>query len=275
MTSSIQWNQLKVRDRFIYKHQPIMQVICQITFPEKVALRGEDSSVVGEFQSQIDRDYPFTGVSYNASVDFSVHASGVPLFPSVPAARIPVRNFLDHDENWVVTLAPDFLALSCQNYTNFDDFNSRLRSVVDACVDTIKPTLLRRLGLRYINEIRSPDKDHINSELLGVLHNKTLGTAVLQAIQQVTLVDGENSINLNHGLRPSGTTVELRAGNDPPKDSFYLIDIDVAREFPKNSKMLVESRSVESLLRDFHEIESQLFRWSITDEYHQSLVRMT
>src|SRR5680860_844942 len=93
----VNWTNLRVRDRVVYAKQPIKQVICQIMFPEKVSLRGEDANVVGAFQDRIQDEYPLTRLAYNASIDFTVQASGLPLMQSAAAPRIPVRSFVDND----------------------------------------------------------------------------------------------------------------------------------------------------------------------------------
>ena len=57
-----------------------------------------------------------------------------------------------------MSLSPDFLAPETTAYTSLTDFVGRLKDVVTALEQHIGPTLVDRLGIRFIDRVSGPAK---------------------------------------------------------------------------------------------------------------------
>jgi uncharacterized protein (TIGR04255 family) len=176
-----------------------------------------------------------------------------------------------------VILAPDSLAIQTRAYQEFDDFLERLRQVLEALVEHIRPSIGMRLGLRYVNEIRAnrlPWDEVISPELLGPLREPGLRqhAATVSSVQQVLLrYENHQGINIQHGLFPQGTTVQPRIGVEPDERAFYLLDFDVFRDSPRPGGIQMAPGVLCQDVGVYHSIIHRLFRWAVTDNYVETL----
>src|SRR5205085_2135731 len=118
--------------------------------------------------------------------------------------------FADEDDNWNVVLTDSYLTLEARAYRDFQDFLRRFRRLVEALRDHIKPKVVTRIGLRYIDEIRTdmPWPQVIRHELLGPLGTVELGAKTELSVQRLVLrYSASQAINISHGLFPKGSTV--------------------------------------------------------------------
>lgn len=97
----------------------------------------------------------------------------VALTPGQPASASLKRrwDFIDRDQHWGIVLTESSLVLQTSKYPTIEPFLDRLRNAVDSIADTIRPALVERLGIRYIDLVR-PDPgesfgQYVHSGLLG------------------------------------------------------------------------------------------------------------
>lgn len=261
-----EWLKAEAPERRVYDRPPLTLALCQIKFG---VMFGMDDGAVGPFQRAIDEDYPVPSREDIAS--FQVTLGG-----SSPEQRVqnvvPHWRFSDRTGNWTVTLTEEFLSLETKSYTNFEDFLSRLEKVMIALISHIKPRVCTRVGVRYIDEIRQDANDWgrvIRSEVSGVTAIPAFGRYLTQAIQVVSLVTENFNLNMQHGLVPTGMAVGSQdmAAVSP----FYLIDMDVFRDFQAPAVLDMDSVVVCEKVGEFHEVISNLFRWATTEEYRAGL----
>ena len=254
------------------KRPPLVLALCQVQFTPVLSVA--DPAFVAPFQRAIQDRYPYGGIVSSVGLQLQVglgEASGQPLAPSFH------WEFADGDATWKVVLAPNSLALETRRYTDFGEYLDRLRMVLAALSEHIRPSLGTRIGLRYINEIR-PDGTNwehvITKELLGPLAVPAFNTYAEQivGVQQLVLRYPNNQgITINHGVLPGGTTVRLRPGEQMPEGSFYLLDCDVYRDFPMSGGLYMEPQRIRIQVEAYHDVIYRLFRWSITDDYLSAL----
>jgi uncharacterized protein (TIGR04255 family) len=258
----------------IFEHPPLVLVICQVRY--NTILNVTNASFVAPFQSAIQDRYPVvtTNPVQEVGIQLGTAIGESNIIQGAPSLQ---WQFSDQDDNWKVVLTPDFLAIETRRYDHFDNFLESLRIALNALIQNIKPTGAIRIGLRYINEIRQDNMDWpkvIRRELLGPVAVPELinNTTQLSAIQQIQLkYPNEQGTNINHGLLPSGTIVLPRKGEQALDQAFYLLDFDAFREFPPPKTLLMNSDLICHQVRNFHRIISQLFYWSVTQEYLATL----
>ena len=165
----------------------------------------------------------------------------------------PTWRFSSKDGAWTVSLAPEFVALETTRYTTWaDDFRTRLRAIVDAVAEHVRPVLNSRIGVRYIDRIAEIGlatpadwEPYVSAELLGAARHPVLGPGVRQAQQQLLVeIDEDIACALRHGFVPEGERVD------------YLMDFDVFRQAGRPFDADEVKRTADTLnnysLRLFH-----------------------
>jgi uncharacterized protein (TIGR04255 family) len=253
----------------LFERPPLVLTVCQVRFPAVLSVA--DPVAVAPFQRAIQARYPVAKpLQTGVAVELGIHESSAELRQSSTALR---WQFADPDDNWTVVLSQDFVTIETRLYHRFSEFIARLREVLDALLEHIRPSFTTRIGLRYVNEIRAGHQnwsDIVNSYLMGVIGSPDFKGHVSHALQQIGLeYDTEMSINIRHGLLPSGTTVQPRATDPSPDAPFYLLDYDAFREFSPAPD--IQQDLVCMQVESFNRAVYRLFRWSITPTYASSL----
>jgi len=262
--------------RVVLKHAPLVLALCQVRFTSMLSVN--DPASLAAFQRAIQHRYPIGIPVQEVEVLFGIG----PNSPGIrqEQRRSPQLQFTDQNDNWKVVLSPDFLTLETRNYEHFDDFLARLQESLDALVECIHPTIVTRLGLRYINEIRSRDlhkinwRDIIRQDLLGPIAVPELveNTTQVIAVQQLLLrYPKDVGVNIHYGLVPTGTTVRLRPKEEQPTQPFYLLDYDVFREFPLPGALIMDTEAICKYVKVYHKMIYRLFRWSVSEQYISTL----
>jgi uncharacterized protein (TIGR04255 family) len=254
------------------RNAPLVLALCQVRFSSMISV--SDPTSLTAFQRAIKSKYPV-----------AVPAQEIELLVGIGSPDSGLRGeqrrssqwqFTDQEDNWKIVLAQDFLTLETRNYEHFDDFLSRLHEALDALVEHIQPTIVTRIGLRYVNEIRLDELqdmdwfDILRKDLLGAIAVPELvqNTIQVAAVQQLVLrYPHDLGINIHHGLIPTGTTVRLRVNEEPPTRPFYLLDFDVFRDFPLPRALDMNRNIICQYVESYHKMIYRLFRWSVTEQY--------
>jgi uncharacterized protein (TIGR04255 family) len=265
----VEWVRAEAPERRVYVRPPLALALCQIRFSTRFGL---GDAGVAPFQEAIEEEYPNPDRQQEvATIQVGGGAGQLGMQTQAPST---LWKFTDDTGDWTVTLTQDFVALETRAYADFDDFLARLRRVLQALVRTVRPGVGRRIGLRYINEIRSAEPDWssvIRGELLGVLAFEPFRSHCDQSMQVLSLRAGEARINLQHGWFPKGTTVVPKPGTPADDQPFYLLDVDMFREFPPPKSLKMDASVISGYVEGYHATVSELFRWATTDEYRASL----
>jgi uncharacterized protein (TIGR04255 family) len=254
------------------KQAPLALALCQVKFGSLFGVKDQD---LVAFQKAVKLKYPIATRANAMEVTVNIAPAESEL--KREARQIPQWQFTDHNDNWKIVLSQDFLSLEARAYQDFDEFLDRLSEAMQILTEHINPTSIFRIGLRYVNEIRSKtfsDKyawsDIIHSNLLGPLAIPEFTENALHGIslQQLALRYPENiGVNIHHGLIAGGTAVQRPINSQDINDPFYLLDFDVFRDFPHPQVLEVDHETVINQVREYHKIIYQLFRWSVTQEY--------
>ncbi len=262
--------------RIVLKHAPLVLALCQVRFTSMLSVN--DPASLAAFQRAIQSRYPIAAQVQEVELVVGIGPNEREIRRE--QRQTPQWQFTDQNDNWKVVLSQDFLALETRKYEHFDDFLDRLRDALDALVQHIQPTIVTRLGLRYINEIRANSHDNmmwpevIRQDLLGPIAIQGLVENTIQvvAMQQLLLrYPNDTGINIHHGLVPTGTTIRLRPKEEQPTQPFYLLDFDVFREFPLPSALKMDAKVICQHVKVYHKMIYRLFRWSVSEQYISTL----
>ncbi|MCY3020094.1 MAG: TIGR04255 family protein [Planctomycetota bacterium] len=234
---------------------PLVRVIAQVRFP-MVAAIGQQK-FIAPFQEAIRKKYPVLRPE---------HTQNIILNPGAPEVKTQtVWRFLDVSANWRVSLAPDFLALETSKYTNRTDFIDRLNHVVSAAKEHVEPSLVDRLGVRYINRISGEEVNDIaslvRSELTGVL-TTPLGGHVEHVLSETMIRVDNNQVMARWGCVPPKVTVDPTA-IEPVDDRSWILDVDMFTATP----FAFEVERISNDALSFASRVYTFFRWAVTEEF--------
>src|SRR5256885_1949188 len=111
-------------------------------------------------------------------------------------------------------------------------------------------------------------------ELLGpiAVPEFTENTLQIASTQQLLLrYANEQGINIQSGFIPAGTSVRPRQAEEIKEKEYYLLDIDVFREFPPFRALSMDTDAISHHVEMFHKTIYRIFRWSVTDQYLATL----
>lgn len=257
--------------RVVFERPPLVLALCQVRFA--TVYRVGDPAVVGQFQDALREQYPVASAPMQTmQIQVGVGDSQAGLQQAMPRTA---HQFSDLQENWTVVLTSESISLETRAYADFQDFLSRMQTLLVALERTMRPAFGTRLGLRYVNEMRPGHDDWstvVRPELLGPLMVPGIGSRTTQSIQQLGLQFPEgHQVQMGHGFLQIGAMVQPRPGSDSPSGPFYFLDFDAYQEFPRHDPLPMETDAISQRVESYHDTISDLFRWSITEQYASTL----
>lgn len=250
--------------RCIYKNNPLAEVICQLRFPEILAI-GANLPVA--FQEAIRDEFPV----YTARKEMPApKITGVPGNLSVEKQE-PITNyqFASADGVWRVNLTSKFISLACTQYTCWEDFAQKLDQPLVAFIKTYKPAFFERVGLRYVNFISRQAL-----ELEGVPYARLISPCYLGPLCEEDVAEPsvlrcsvDTEMNLHAGCRVkihAGPGLVKQAGR-ADKEVKFIFDQDLymAGNIPVNGSV--------GALQTLHAQAGPVFRGAITEQLHDAM----
>lgn len=250
--------------RCIYRRNQLGEVICQLRFPEILAI---EANIPAQFQEIIRDEYPVYSVKKELPAP---KITGLPGNLQVEKQQ-PCSNyqFASADGVWRVNMTSRFISLACNRYTCWEDFAKKLDKPLAAFIQIYRPAYFERVGLRYLNFISRKDtgvgdvlwRELIAPQYLGLLDDEQI------AERAVT----RNSVDAEIAIR-GGCRVKLHAGpglvkrnGQPEKEVKFVFDQDLY--MPGK----VEVKMSAGALQTLHSQAFTIFRDAITDTLHDAM----
>ena len=240
------------------ENAPLIRVLAQVRFPNILSI--EDKGFVAPFQESIRNIYPI--LKPEQTTGFVIGASGI-----TTGSPKMVWRFTDTSGNWRVSLAPDFLAIETITYSSRSDFLHRLERILVALNEHIKPQIVERFGLRYVDRLDGKDIENLStlvrSEVAGIIVSEFRDQIHQNINESLFKLPGkEGQILARWGLLPANATIDPST-IEPINEPSWVLDLDMS---------LVERRefSVEDLMSDAQEFAERIytfFRWAVTPDF--------
>lgn len=166
------------------------------------------------------------------------------------------------DGRRLVTLMPDAVVLQVNEYERWrTTMREPLEVLLAAAADMLSPSVVHRVGLRYVDRFRDPQvqapagwADQISESLLGPIHNPVFGTRVAGSQQQVEInLDDNRGALLRHGPVQDQSSAQVD----------YVLDIDV---FDQNAGRFDPAEILRVAVR-LNRTALTLFQSCLTGEY--------
>jgi uncharacterized protein (TIGR04255 family) len=262
----------------IYPNAPIEFVACEVQFPVSPELATDDA--LRALHAAFFDWLPVAQPEVETTLVFGPAAG-----QQQPLTTAKILRFVSRDRRLCVVVSSSRLSVETTLYPGWDAFRPTVERALSALagIDARIPGLTR-VGLRYIDEIRVPDREpveggwtrYLDARLSGAA-DITLGgrpAADMQAALQFDLGGGQAAV-VRYGARRGqavGNTPLLRRGSHGPDDPYFLFDIDSFWQPPSN----LPEFSVEAALATadlLHEPVRTLFEASITDDLREIMRR--
>jgi uncharacterized protein (TIGR04255 family) len=251
--------------RVFYENNPLDEVVCQLRFPPILKIETEIPSA---FQERIRTTFPFY-----ESKSLSPVLAGLPadlastLFKRFPLGKSQLAHeFTSADKQWTLSLTRDFIALTCRQYRNWEDFKAHLQPALQSLLDLYAPPFYSRIGLRYVDVIRRSvlGLDDVGwGELLqpwiaGPLAVSDISSDIAHAVSDlvIALPDLGSHVRIKHGL----------VVHQDSQEKSYLIDADFSTESQAGLA------DVSSKLNLLNRQAGLFFRWCIGERLHRAMV---
>lgn len=247
-----------------YRRAQAAEVICQLRFPEILAISARDPV---DFQEAIRADSPQFSRRMEAPAPRLVGAPGNLTLENQP----PVTNyqFASADGMWRVNLTSKFISLTCASYPCWEEFAARLDKPLAAFIQVYKPAYFERVGLRYLNFISRRDL-----QLEGVPFRQLIQPCYLGVLGEEDVAENAASrsgVDAEMALR-GGCRVKLHAGpglvkrnGAEDKEVKFIFDQDLY--MPGQLPLNLSADALQTL----HAQAVSLFRGAVTHQLHQAM----
>lgn len=232
---------------------PLARVLAQVRFPEIQSV--QDRSFVAPFQERIRKLYPRAATdTLNGFVIGS---------PKLVTTNI-WRYF--NDESWRVSLSDSFISLETMKYTSRRDFHSRFLFLLQQLAETIGPTHVDRIGIRYVDQVVL-EKDESMS---GMLRQEMIGVKDVfgdthHMISELEAQSKEGAVLVRWGHMPTSASHDPDVMIPIEKPSWFL-DVDSYKSHESDT-MVFDANAVAHLTYSLATRAYTIFRWSVTDQF--------
>jgi uncharacterized protein (TIGR04255 family) len=250
--------------RIEFEHNPLAEVICQLNYPEILAV-GQHPPV--DFQDRIREQYPL----YERQ-GLGLQPPGLQEFlkqlPLVLPEAGTAHHFQTADRTRTIALTNTYISISEKRYVRWSEFRDEIERAKAAFEDVYRPSFYQRLALRYQDLIDrhalglegQPWSELIDPALAGVLAVPQVHSAVQQiggnALLDNTAVPG-GKIRLQYGLATAAET----------QRQVFVVDADIYTEEQH------QRGDIYGALDAFNVEAGNLFRWAIRPALRDALGR--
>ncbi len=250
-------------ERIIYAKNPLDRVICQLKFPTILKIETDTPS---EFQDLVRKEFP----GYEPKHDHQIKVHGIINEINSETSEVLEKStskrhmFTSLDKNWQISLAKNFVALTCFNYERWEVFKERLDFVTEKVIQIYEPAIYTRVGLRYIDVFNRSNiglekyewNDLLEPYVLGLLSEPKLGSTISAcgSAYEMPLDNGYGSVRIATSFVNHLETSEI----------CYMVDSDFWMEN-------LQLERIDEQLEYFHIEASRLIQWMIKDKLHRAM----
>lgn len=209
-------------------------------------------------------DFPIRSAMNRTKTEVKVQKT-----PQGPVKNTSTRNFLEHnflteDKTRRIALCTDYVFLEERRYEDYASLKELFTDVTDALAVQHPGMKLRRLGMRYINEIKLPEPDAgpgLGAEFWEQYINPLLLGGLRFAANDGALARHMCSTELNYGI--DRATIRYGIFNQeypkPNRHRNFILDIDAYCQ----TELL--PAAVAGKLDDFHAAACSVFEAAVTN----------
>jgi uncharacterized protein (TIGR04255 family) len=244
------------------RYAPLISVLAQLRFPAQPGFDHRDT--VTPFLDALRPVYPVVREEAVRGIVFQPFQASDPSKVAEPKGWTIWRLF-DVDGKWRISMARDFLSLDTSAYLSHDDFIDRLKLILGAFPETLRPPVIDRFGLRYVDRIVAPGFSRITelvrSELLGVLSTPA-SQRVVQSFSESVFDMTPHRLVARWGQLPPNASYDPGTVN-PITEPSWILDLDMSQERTRAFSIDEVAADAQSYTRAIY----TFFRWAVKPEF--------
>jgi uncharacterized protein (TIGR04255 family) len=243
-----------VAQRHIYRHDPIVEALCEFRF---VASDDEwDVTLPGRFYEKVKAEYHGKPRQHSVGeAEFQAitqpEGSALPFKGSFTKVLFPTQ-----DDQRLVAVGKNVLSIHVLDpYPNWEDFYPRIQRAFQSYREVSKPTGVRTITIRYINRVLIKATSFDLNEYFTIAPKPPPSTPL-------TTFGFLSRIESMYQDQPIRLATTLASTDAPEGTSAFLLDLEVARSW------LEEPLPLEEAMASVHELrerERDAFEACITD----------
>lgn len=252
----------EVPERVLLASAPLIRVLGQVKFPKIVKI--SDETYIGDFQEAIRHLYPHLQKDLVQGVELNVAG---PTLQHTTTTTV-IWRFFDLEQVIRVSLSSDAITLETARYVSRDDFLQRMKVVLEALQATIKPSIVQRVGFRYVDRLQGPEclgdlSALIQQELLNVVQPNLMKYIDI-SMTEVSGDTREGKLIARYGLAPPNYSHDPSMAPPVPEKS-WVLDVDSF-----STRCAGQAFEAKMLCDELDKVAARayaFFRWSVTDRF--------
>lgn len=250
--------------RCIYDKNQLIEVICQLRFPEILSVTAKPPV---DFQESIRDLFPQFRILKEIQPPRITGGPGN--FGMTQQTETTNYQFQSADGVWRINLTNRFISLACTRYTTWETFASMLDKPLSSFIQIYRPAYFERVGLRYVNAFSRKElgledcsfADLIQPCYLGILGQED----VMDGNVSRCTVDAEMAIRGGCRVKLHAGPGMIKRGNQQENEARFILDNDL---YMMGQTPLDLSTAALSTL---HAQAGDLFRGAITQRLHLAM----
>lgn len=260
------------RERF--PDSPLALVAAEVRFTDSARLRQQDT--LDKVAIALEGRFPFAHSVQQSGLHLVVGGSATPAAATMPVTNMTVLTSSTNTES--ITLTSASVIYETTDYVEFTSLLDAVQQACQALIDAEVRPAIRRIGLRYIDEVRVPtaiadvrqwsewiDRRLVDHVDVGPVRHPVRMT---QGVTTYDLGDGKG-LNFHFAALNQGAVVSpqiLRRPRPAGSGPFFVLDYDGFQEFPGDVAVLLDPGVVRNSLEAVHAPAGEAFQNSITDK---------
>lgn len=209
-------------------------------------------------------EFPIRSTVNRAKTEFRIQKTAQGPVKNTSTRNFPEHNFVSEDKTGRVALSTDYIFLEVRRFGGYLPLRDLFLDILDALAAQYPGMKLRRLGMRYINEIKLPEPDAgpgLGAEFWEHYINPLLLGGLRFAANDGALARHMCSTELNYGIDRATIRYGIFNQEYPKPNRFrnFILDIDTYCQTD------LAPASAARKLDDFHTAACSVFEAAITN----------
>ena len=256
----------------VYPHAPVVLVALEVRHPTADPLTPSESRAIKKLLSdQLPIERPGAQVNVQITSGAASPATTIEHFP----------RYINRETTLSVSIRQDAIVIEASRYPGWEEFRALALHALDARMQIAPIVGVERVGIRYIDEIRTPDSgevdwaDWIHPSLLGP--NSSIVDLPISQWQGLGIYGSQpgNMLAFRYGPREGyavDPSSDLRRVKPADGGLFFLMDID-SFWTPDGAIPEYDRDLMLSTCNDLHTPVRALFEEMITDRLRDEVLR--